>query len=1421
MTPSQYPWEREALEHLRAALPDHEPYRAWSNFELTADDGSINEVDCLVLTPMGLFLVEVKSHRGAVSGDGGTWRWRFEGKETSRDNPRLLANRKAKRLKARLERSQAARKQKLPFVEAVVFLAATDLDASGLDVAGRQGVFVRRGDPDRPTPIPGLEPLHDWTPRSGPKLGTATARRLERAMDEIGIRRSQSLRQVGDYQLEELLEDRAGWQDWRARHRGLGVRRRLRIYHTRAAKGSESRDTLVRAAKREVLLLQGIDHPGIVKALDYTEHPLGPAVIFEAPLDAQRLDHWLDEHGDGLTVGQRLRLLRQLVETLHFAHGRRLVHRGLSPQSVLVTDPDGDEPRLAVMDWHAGTRAPGSRVTGGSALRATLHPDRLLDDAAGAYVAPEVRTHPEPDGIKADVFSLGAVAYHLFAGQPPAADALELQERLLTDDALDLSDAVDGVPRSLAWLVLDSTRPNPEQRFHDTQDLLDLLDEIEDELTAPDEPEVDPERASKGDLLPGGIEIVSRLGQGSTAIVFLVRRHGHGDGREQVLKLARTPGKNPLLDDEAEVLDRLRHQGIVELYDAVRVGDHAGLLMARAGKETLAKRLRVEGRLSLDFLERFGEDLLQIVQWLEEKGISHRDVKPENLGIQAVGKNDALHLVLFDFSLARAPADRCDLGTPPYLDPFLRQPGRQRWDLAAERFAVAVTLYEMATGQLPSWGGGGGDPLYAKEEVTIDPEGFFPSVRQGLTDFFRRALRRDAAERFDNAEQMLRAWRRIFLDAGRPTLPTPHPTGDGAAGGLEQVTLDTQVIELGLSSRAFHALERLGVEDVRAFLRTPLGQVSRMRGVGPKTRRELLDTVKALRPRFPDLAEAEATAETTAAATATAGADGEAEPAGEPTGDDDAPAPPQAVDRVAEVLIPRPRRGAAEDGGTSRERALRRFLGLETAPGLPPRPNQSQVARSLELTRERVSQLLRQARRRWAKTPAVTAVRDDVAHLLDARGGVMSEGEVAEALLATRGARATGDERRRAADAVARAASEVERDRAEPRWVLRRAGADAAVVLARVAEPGDEQPAQALAAWAGRLGQKADELAALDPLPAPSAALARLLEVTPPEGAVPLPAPRLVRLAAACSATAAVSSRAELYPRGLPAARALVLAAGVAHGVRSLEAEELRERVRARYPESEPLPGRPELDRLLEEAGIDLEWRENEENQGEGRYVAPDRFAVLSSTGTFSHVSRTPRAAPPPETVAAEEFERRLRRAADRGGFLVLLALPERAGHAAEAIADRFEVTHLSLDRLFLDALHAAAAAANVDWRVVLAADAADPGSRDWRNLQRLVERALPKVEERLLATPGTVLLTEPGLLGRYDRLDLFERLRERLTRPEEGRALTGLWVLVPSDEQSEAPRLHGRAIPVLGSGDRGWVPESWVTGAHLAGTGG
>jgi hypothetical protein len=158
-----------------------------------------------------------------------------------------------------------------------------------------------------------------------------------------------------------------------------------------------------------------------------------------------------------------------------------------------------------------------------------------------------------------------------------------------------------------------------------------------------------------------------------------------------------------------------------------------------------------------------------------------------------------------------------------------------------------------------------------------------------------------------------------------------------------------------------------------------------------------------------------------------------------------------------------------------------------------------------------------------------------------------------EAVLIARGSVQDEPHRSTLATAVTRAAVEVERTIAEPRFIVRR---DSGRVLIAAN--------QELAEYAFRLGHCADRLAEEEPLAPPARVLDRLRTIPQPSGATGLSDPRLVRLAAAVSGHAAVSSRQELYPKGMDAARALKLSQGALLGVRFLSVAQIRERVSSR-----------------------------------------------------------------------------------------------------------------------------------------------------------------------------------------------------------------------------------------------------------------
>ena len=664
ITPSQFPWEREALAFVRERLPDHEPYRAWSNFEFIAQDGSIYEVDLLVLTPKGFFLVEIKSRPGTVDGDAGTWTWTDGGRSIVVDNPLILANRKAKKLATLLRNQRAVdRIPQLPFLGAVMFLSGNV--QCRLQGTARQGAHLRDvdaadGRPDAPGIVAAVAyqtPEEFRAQRL--RIDRPMAKAISLAMEQAGIRPSRKYRTVGDFQLERALGDGPGYQDWEAKHSAVrGLTRRVRLY---TAGSTLDREAVSRAADREMRLLEGIEHPGILRPVAYHVHELGPALVFEHDPKAVRLDHYVHQQAARLGIDLRLHLVREIAEALRYAHEKRLYHRALNPSSILVRDGDGDRPRIQLFNWQ--TAAKDSLGSSGHAT-ATVHLADLVEGPATAYLAPEALTDPAADGEALDVFSLGAISFLVLSGRAPASSAIELAERVREGKGLRIASALDGAGANLAELIQWATHPSATSRLDSVREFLDLLDGVEDELTAPDRGEVkSPEEAGVGDRLDGGWLVKKRLGRGATAIVFLVER----DGREVVLKLANDASQNDRIVDEAALLERLRHDRIVAYRGATEVAGRKGILMDKAGDETLAQRLRSDGPLHIDLLQRFGEDLLEVVRHLGEKAIPHRDIKPENLGIAPSGSK-ALHLVLFDFSLSKTPADRIRAGTVPASD---------------------------------------------------------------------------------------------------------------------------------------------------------------------------------------------------------------------------------------------------------------------------------------------------------------------------------------------------------------------------------------------------------------------------------------------------------------------------------------------------------------------------------------------------------------------------------------------------------------------------------------------------------------------------------------------------------------------------------------------------------------------------------
>lgn len=1378
LTPSEFPWEREALDWLREKLPDADPWHAWSNFEFIDEEGKVSEVDLLVLAPGGLVLVEIKSFPGVLTGDGRTWSWRHEGRDRALDHPLFAANRKAKRLASLLKHQQAMIKsrERLPWIEPAIFLSSTSLNCK-LDGQARAKTYLR-GRPGMPGDdgiIAAIYASHFLNSDGSPaRVDGRQASAIRKALGEAGIRASNRSRRVGDYLLGQVIGEGVNYQEWSAKHTAVDITRRIRIFGAGALASQEERAALARQAKREFSLLEGVEHPGILKPLEFKEAELGSALIFDYDPSAQRLDHYIQREGKQLNLGTRLQIIRDLAKTLAHAHKRSVFHRALTPASVLIrSSEDSRQPiRVQVMNWQTGARGAPDATATQHATTGTLHVSDYVDDPNQMYLAPEALMASASAGPTLDVFSLGAIAYLVLSGEAPGDSTIEVQDTLRRAGSLTLSDAMDGAAKGLQDLVGMSTRAQVAWRIGTATEFLEYLDLAEDELTAPTPEEtVDPASAQKDARLAGGLTVIKRLDSTATSDVLLVRRDGNEE--ELVLKVASSTHENDRTAAEAETLRKLHHQNIVRFVDRRQINGREAILMHRAGEKTLRRRLRDEGRLTPDLLRRFGEELIGTLDYLEQTGVSHRDIKPDNIGIDHIGDRGALHLILFDFSLARTPASNISAGTRPYLDPFLALPDRRQWNSYAERYAAAITLHEMASGQVPQWGDGQSAPEQIDDEVNLAAQAFDPHLRDGLVEFFAKALRRDYRQRFDNAEDMLAAWRRVFERAQAATTTSSDQLEAVAARATPQTT----IAELGFSVDAQNVLERMGIYSPRQLLAVDRVRFRYLSSVADKTRKEIRTTAKRLAQLRPDLA-----------------------PGGLMQPDEEDVARLGDIDQLAAALLPK--RPAGDD--LPEERAVALYLGIETDPQLGAWPTLGDAARVTELPRTRATESLLKQRTRWLKDPQITAVRDAVMRLIETHGGVMTATECARGLLAERGSIESDEKTRvRLAAAVVRAATEAESGRDGARFQV--AGTAAQPLLCVDAQ---------LADYALRLAAEADRIACEDPLLSPVSALAAFEAVALPNALPALSPQRIVRLAVAASSGAALSSRGEIYAAGMSALQALRHSLGALIGARRLTVADVQARVRGRFPAAEALPGRPALDVLLQQAGAQLVWQEVTGFEGPS-YAS--QGAHNGSLGSSTHVQRLPTqvGTGPSEVTediaAARAFEDKLRYLLSHGGFLALTVPLRLAPHAARELAHRFKLNVRSMDELLIDAMLATAVSLNVDWNVVLKADAAASGSADWNRLLRLVGRAAGEVCKQLIAENTPVLLTDPGLIARYEQTGLIQTLQAEAGRPGK---LPAAVLLVPSNG-SGAPNIDGVAVPIVTAAQWAAVPAAWVGNVH------
>ncbi len=265
-----------------------------------------------------------------------------------------------------------------------------------------------------------------------------------------------------------------------------------------------------------------------------------------------------------------------------------------------------------------------------------------------------------------------------------------------------------------------------------------------------------------GTQLVGRYTILREIGRGGYSAVYAARDESV---RSLVaIKLLVPPPATAELTRErmrreVDVVRQLSHPHIVAVHDFVDDGEQSFIVMRLIEGTTLAERVRTHGAIGVEESKRILREMAEALRVAHKRGVLHRDVKPQNILIDASG--DAL---LTDFgsahvaSAATLTRTGTIIGTVGYVSPNVATGGRA--DARDDLYALGMTVIYALTGQLPERGPRGTTADRATGQG-VRCSAWRPDVPTWFDDLLASLTAPDPRDRMPSCERLLAA-----LDAG-------------------------------------------------------------------------------------------------------------------------------------------------------------------------------------------------------------------------------------------------------------------------------------------------------------------------------------------------------------------------------------------------------------------------------------------------------------------------------------------------------------------------------------------------------------------------------------------------------------------------------------------------------------------------------
>ncbi len=261
-----------------------------------------------------------------------------------------------------------------------------------------------------------------------------------------------------------------------------------------------------------------------------------------------------------------------------------------------------------------------------------------------------------------------------------------------------------------------------------------------------------------GTMLDDRYEILEVIGAGGMAVVY--KAMCHRLNRYVAVKILRDELANDeefrkRFQTEAQAVAMLSHPNIVSVYDVSHSDGVEYIVMELIEGVTLMQYMKKKGALGWKEALHFAVQISKALEHAHEKGIVHRDIKPQNIMILKDGTIKVADFGIAALESAQEKKSDQTVGSVHYIAP--EQARGEQPDPRSDIYSLGVVMYEMLTGKMP-YDGDTAEQV-AMKHITghpVPPQELNPDIPEELAAITLKAMNSDINARYQSASELLR-----------------------------------------------------------------------------------------------------------------------------------------------------------------------------------------------------------------------------------------------------------------------------------------------------------------------------------------------------------------------------------------------------------------------------------------------------------------------------------------------------------------------------------------------------------------------------------------------------------------------------------------------------------------------------------------